>query len=141
MKLMFTETTIEDRTEIVVFSGNRQIGSLSMEILFDSCSSYEFEDVFTEDEINKIYPLFEIVKMEHVQIDDEYKNLGIGSKLMKRAIKLMRDNGYSQFYLNASPMGSTGLRVNELVEFYRKFGFKPLVNMGHNVLMGVVFQQ
>ena len=51
----------------------------------------------------------------------------------------MKKNGYNQFYLNASPMGFKGLGTMDLVEFYKKFGFKELLNQGHNVLMGVVF--
>ena len=53
--------------------------------------------------------------------------------------QLMKNNGYNQFYLNASPMGFKGLSTMDLVDFYKKFGFKELLNQGHNVLMGVVF--
>lgn len=74
-----------------------------------------------------------------IDVDDNYKNYGIGSQLMKRGIELMKKNGYNQFYLNASPMGFKGLGTMDLVEFYKKFGFKELLNQGHNVLMGVVF--
>jgi hypothetical protein len=28
-----------------------------------------------------------------------------------------------------------------LVKFYKKFGFKVLLNQGHNVLMGLVFNE
>ena len=52
---------------------------------------------------------------------------------------LMKGNGYNQFYLNASPIGFKGLGAMDLVYFYKKFGFKELLNQGHNVLMGVVF--
>ncbi len=102
-----------------------------MEILFDAYQ-YEFDDVFDEDTFEELYPNSEIVKIEHIEIDDNYKNSGIGSELMKK-------NGYNQFYLNASPMGIKGLGTMDLVDFYKKFGFKELLNQGHNVLMGVVF--
>ena len=36
-------------------------------------------------------------------------------------------------------MGFKGLGTMDLVDFYKKFGFKELLNQGHNFLMGVVF--
>jgi hypothetical protein len=60
---------------------------------------------------------------------------------MKRGIGLMKKNGYKQFYLNASPMGFKGFGTIDLVDFYKKFGFKELLNQGHNVLMCVNFNK
>jgi GNAT superfamily N-acetyltransferase len=127
----------EDRTKIIAYNNKNKVGSLTMEILFDSYE-YEFEDVFDEDLFYKIYPNDEIVKIEHLEVNDNYKNLGIGTELMKRGIALMKKNGYNQFYLNASPMGRSGLDIMDLVIFYKKFGFKELLNQGNNVLMGLI---
>lgn len=128
----------EDRIKITAYIKGLKIGSLSMEILYEAYQ-YEFEDVFDEDTFNELYPKSEIVKIEHIDVDDQYRNSGIGYKLMKRGMELMKKNGYNQFYLNASPMGFNGLNTINLVNFYKKFGFKELLNQGHNVLMGVVF--
>lgn len=136
--ITYKKSVDEDRTTITAYINNNKVGSLSMEILFDAYQ-YEFEDVFDEDTFNELYSDSEIVKIEHIEVDDNYKNSGIGSELMKRGMKLMKKNGYSQFYLNASPMGFKGLSTTDLVDFYKKFGFKELLNQGHNVLMGVVF--
>jgi len=136
--ITFKKSVDEDRTTLTTYVNNNKVGSLSMEILFDAYQ-YEFEDVFDEDTFNEMYPDSEIVKIEHIDVDDNYKNSGIGSQLMKRGMELMKKNGYNQFYLNASPMGFKGLGTMDLVEFYKKFGFKELLNQGHNVLMGVVF--
>ena len=136
--ITFKKSVDEDRTIITAYINNSKVGSLSMEILFDAYQ-YEFEDVFDEDTFNEMYPDAEIVKIEHIEVDDNYKNSGIGSQLMKRGMELMKKNGYNQFYLNASPMGFKGLRTMDLVDFYKKFGFKELLNQGHNVLMGVNF--
>ena len=136
--ITFKKSVDEDRTSITAYINNNKVGSLSMEILFDAYE-YEFENVFDEDTFNELYPDSEIVKIEHIEVDDNYKNSGIGSELMKRGMELMKKNGYNQFYLNASPMGFKGLGTMDLVEFYTKFGFKELLNQGHNVLMGVVF--
>lgn len=131
--IVYRKSVDEDRTTITAYINNNKVGLLSMEILFDSYQ-YEFEDVFDE-----IYPDIEIVKIERIEVDDNYKNSGIGSQLMKCGMELMKKNGYNQFYLNVSPMGFKGLGTTDLVDFYKKFGFKELLNQGHNVLMGVVF--
>ncbi len=136
--IMYKKSVDEDRTTITVYINNKKVGLLSMEVLFDAYE-YEFDDVFDEDTFNELYPDSSIVKIEHIEVDDNYKNSGIGSELMKRGMELMRKNGYNQFYLNASPMGFKGLETVDLVNFYKKFGFKELLNQGHNVLMGVLF--
>jgi len=128
----------EDRTTITAYNINNKIGSVTSDILFDSYQ-YEFDDVFSEEEFDKIYPKDEIVKIEHIEIDDNLKNQGIATKLMGLIMNTMKKRGYTQFYLNASPMGFTGLRLNDLTEFYKKFGFKELKHQGNNVLMGVNF--
>jgi GNAT superfamily N-acetyltransferase len=136
--IYYKKTVDEDRTTITAYVNNKKVGLLSMEILFDAYR-YEFEDVFDEYSFSELYPDSEIVKIEHIEVNDDYKNSGIGSQLMKRGMELMKKNGYNQFYLNASPMGFKGLNTMDLVDFYKKFGFKELINQGHNVLMGVVF--
>jgi GNAT superfamily N-acetyltransferase len=136
----YKKSVDEDRTKITAFLDNEKVGSISMEILFDAYQ-YEFDDVFDEDTFEELFPDSEIVKIEHIEVDDKYKNYGIGSELMKRGMKLMKRNGYNQFYLNASPMGFKGLGTMDLVDFYKKFGFKELLNQGHNVLMGVNFDK
>mgnify|MGYP005606948671 FL=1 len=128
------------RIKITAYIKGLKIGSLSMEILYEAYQ-YEFEDVFDEDTFNELYPKSEIVKIEHIDVDDQYRNSGIGYKLMERGMELMKKNGCNQFYLNASPMGFNGLNTINLVNFYKKFGFKELLNQGHNVLMGVVFDK
>lgn len=134
----YKNSTDEDRTTITAYINNEKVGALSMELLFNAYT-YEFDDVFDEDTFEKIYPGDAIVKIEHIEVSDRYKGSGIGTELVKRGMGLMKKNGYNQFYLNASPMGFTGLDTNNLVNFYKKFGFKELLNQGHNVLMGVVF--
>jgi len=138
--ITFKKSVDEDTTTLRAYINNKEVGSISMEILFNAYQ-YEFEDVFDEHTFDKLYPGNEIVKITHIVVNDEYKNFGIGSKLMERGMKLMKKNGYNQFYLNASPMGFKGLGTTALVNFYKKFGFKELLNQGHNVLMGVIFDK
>lgn len=124
----------EDNIGINAYLNNKKIGSVSMEIMYDSYG-YEFDDVFDEDEFYELFTDDSIVKISHIVVDNEYKNSGVGSELMKRAMKLMKKEGYTQFYLNASPMGSDGLALDDLVAFYKKFGFEEILHQGGNVLM------
>jgi GNAT superfamily N-acetyltransferase len=134
----YKKSVDDNTTHINAYINNEKIGSLTMEILYDSYN-YEFDDVFDEEEFEDLFPESEIVKIEYLNVEDKYKNSGVGSELMKRGMILMRKNGYTQFYLNASPMGMSGLNTNELVNFYKKFGFKEILNQGHNVLMSVTY--
>jgi hypothetical protein len=54
---------------------------------------------------------------------------------MERAISYARSKGETVMYLNASPMGFSGLNVNDLSGFYNAFGFQTLIDSGHNVEM------
>lgn len=139
-KIVYKKSTNDDRTTITAFIDDEKVGSLYMEVIFDAYE-YEFEDVLDEDTFNDLYPDSEIVKIEHIEVNDNYKNYGIGTELMKRGMALMKKNGYKQFYLNASPMGNNGLDTKNLVEFYKKFGFTEILNQGHNVLMGINFDK
>jgi len=131
--IKFKTSSHEDHTSIDAYLNDNKIGSLYMEELFGY--NYEFDDVFSEEEFGKIFPKDRIIKISHVTINKEYRNLGVGSKLMEKALKLMRSKGFDQFYLNASPMGDRGLSLGDLVSFYKKFGFKEWLNQGGNVLM------
>lgn len=133
-----TDPTDIDRKIISVLFDNESIGKLSFLILNDAYQ-YEFSDDFSEDDFYDIFPddTTTIIKIEHIEIDDEFKNLGIASQLMEYSIEWMKKKGYSQFYLNASPMGFSGLRLKTLVKFYEKFGFKSILNQGNNVQMAL----
>jgi GNAT superfamily N-acetyltransferase len=132
----YKTSTNEDRTTITAILNNAKIASVTSEVLFNSYE-YEFNDVFSEEQFNEIFPDDDIIKIEHIEVFDEYKNKGIASELMKRIMNLMKKRGYTQFYLNACPLGYSGLELNDLVKFYEKFGFKILLNQGNNTLMGI----
>ena len=132
----FKTSTNEDEVKIRAYVNNNEVGCLTMDILFSAY--YEFDDVLSEDEFNKLYPEDEIVKISHIEVNDEHKESGIAKELMKRGMSLMKKS-HNQFYLNASPMGFSGLNVIDLVKLYKKFGFEILLDQGHNVLMSVVF--
>lgn len=124
----------EDKHEVEAYYNDKKIGGVVAEVLFDS-HLYEFGDDFQEDEIYNIFPDNIIIKIEYMDVEDNYKGSGVGKELMKRIMLEMKKEGYVQFYLNASPMGFSGLPLSALVKFYEKFGFKILRDQGNNVLM------
>lgn len=124
----------EDRFIIEVKLNNIKIGEISSEILF-SPYEYEFDDVFTEEEYDEIFNDDDIVKISYVDIIDKYKYHGIGTILMNKMINHLKQQGHSYMYLNASPMGFSGLDLPNLIKFYEKFGFEVIKHQGHNALM------
>lgn len=126
----------EDGLDIIAFHNNLKIGSISIEFMYNPYE-YEFEDVFDEETFNEIFPKDEIIKISHLVVNDKFKNQGIATTLMNKALSNMKKKGYTQFYLNASPMGYTGLNLSNLVGFYSKFGFKELLHQGNNSLMAL----
>ena len=128
------ESDGEDRIKYIIKNDNDVISELVVELLFDSYQ-YEFSDFMSENDFDNYYPKEIIVKIEYVKTKPNYLRTGIATKLMRYMLKNMKENGYSQFFLNASPMGFD-IDVENLVNFYKKFGFEILLDQGHNVLMG-----
>jgi GNAT superfamily N-acetyltransferase len=113
----------EDRITITGFINEGDIvGSVILEREFDAY--YEFEGEMSEDDFYEIFEDGNFIKIEYIKIEDKYKNKGYGKLLLTKAIDYVKEIGESVIYLNASPMGNTGLALPELVSFYKKFGFK-----------------
>lgn len=125
----------EDGITVFAYLNGEKIGFVTADILFDPYE-YEFSDVLSEDEFEELYPENEIIKIEWIEVDDEYKYQGVATALMTELMQHLKGN-YSQFYLNASPIGNSGLQLNDLVNFYKNFGFKVIRTQGDNVLMGI----
>jgi ribosomal protein S18 acetylase RimI-like enzyme len=123
LKIRFKKEIDDENTTISAIIDKNIVGQLTLELLNDSYT-YEFDDILTEDEFYEIFPDDEIIKISHIKVDDNSFNLGIGQALMNYGMNLMKNDGYTQFYLNASPMGFGGLNTENLVNFYKKFGFK-----------------
>ncbi len=123
----------EDEIRINAIYDHEIIGSLLLELMLDA---YWHFDEIPEDEFYKIFPDGKLVIISSVEIkNNKYKGQGIAKELMKRAIAKAKQQGFNSIALNASPMGSQGLPLNDLVEFYKSFGFKELLHQGNNVLM------
>jgi len=121
-----TFTTFDDdgRVTISAMVGRTNVGYIIVEQLMSVY--WMFEDEITEDEYGEIFPDDRFLKIEHLIIFDDYKNGGYGKQLVNQAIQYGKEVGEGTIYLNASPMGSSGLNISNLVNFYKSFGFQIL---------------
>jgi len=121
-----TFTTFDDdgRVTISAMVGRTNVGYIIVEQLMNTY--WMFEDELTEDEYYEIFPDDKFLKIEHLIVFDDYKNGGYGKALVNEAIKYAKQVGEDIIYLNASPMGGSGLNIGNLVNFYKSFGFKTL---------------
>jgi len=103
-------------------------------IITEANPYYEVDDIFTEEEIDEIFSDDLTLKMEHLEVKDEYKGQGYAKELVKEGLKYAKKQG-NEIYLNASPIGHSGLNLNDLTKFYKKFGFKVLYKQGPNNIM------
>jgi GNAT superfamily N-acetyltransferase len=112
----------------------QEVGVITASILYDAYE-YGFGDDFTEDEFNEIFPDDVIAALRYLDVKPEFRNRGIGGQLFKRMMDHLENSGYTQFYLNASPMGFGGVPLHKLEDIYSRFGFKPLIDQGKNIQM------
>lgn len=137
LNIRYLISSDEDNVTITARINNNIIGKIVFEEMIDSYE-YEFSDVFTYDEFYSIFKDDNITKIDYIDVNDNYKNKGIGTELMKIGLNYMKKRGDTQFYLNASPMGFSGLRLMDLVEFYKAFGFFEIKHQGGNILMAMI---
>ena len=104
-----------------------------MDVIYDTDQYFdgELSPEFIQGNLNE--PLFTIEWLEVP--DDYYKGAGVGRALMNKAIDKAKSLGFKQIYLNASPIGRSGLPINDLAKWYESFGFKTILDQGNNKLM------
>lgn len=137
-EIQYTYTVDDDNVTINAIKNRAIVGKISIEFVVDAYR--EFEDVIetgdmTEEEYNSIFPNDSFVKIDYLNIEDGEKGKGYAKELMKKAISYAKEHGGKVMYLNASPMGHTGLNINDLSGFYNSFGFQTLIDSGHNIEM------
>ena len=69
-----------------------------------------------------IYEDSKSLKLSRIVIKDEFKNRGIGTDIMNDLITYADDN---KKIVTLTPSSDFGGNNNRLVQFYKKFGFKP----------------
>ena len=131
------EPNDEDELIITANYEGEIIGKLTM-VTMQSAYWY-FEDEFSEEQYDQMFPDDRFVLIGYLDVpQNRYKGEGIAKELMKRAIAKAKQQGYDRIYLNASPMGTNGLRLDDLVGFYKSFGFKETIHQGTNTQMLLV---
>lgn len=112
------------------------VGTVSVNILTnDVLYEYELKDDLDYDTFNGVFKNDIIVKIEHINIIDEFRGCDYGKMIMDYTMSYLKKEGYTNYYLNASPMGYDGLNQDNLVKFYKSFGFKELLKQYNNTLM------
>lgn len=125
----FHEFEDEDRITIIAMVNKNTVGKIIIEHVFDGFR--EFEDVMDEDDYYDLFGDDDFYKIEHLEVYDEYKGKGYAKQLVGKAIELVKSRDGRTIYLNASPMGFTGLNLGNLVDFYKKFGFQVIPHTEH----------
>lgn len=111
------------------------------EIAVCSCEStggayYMFENELTEDQYNQFFPNDRFFNIQELKVVKEYRGQGYAKKLLTKAIEKAKQLKFTQVYLNANAIEFyQGLPQYQLVEFYKSFGFKEVLNQGKNSLM------
>ena len=123
----------EDTFYISAKYKGQEVGYIMMDIMMNAY--YYFEDIMSEDEYNELFPNDEFVRIEWLKVDPDYRGKGISKQLLAMALDRIKKMGYNQVYLNASPIGGDGLPLNDLVNLYKSFGFKEIINQGNNIQM------
>ena len=134
----FTTDVDDDNVTINAIMDRKIIGKISFEFVFDAYR--EFEDLIekgemTDQEYESIFPNDRFVKIDYLNVVDGEKGKGYAKQLMQKAISYAKEHGERVMYLNASPMGYSGLNISDLTGFYNTFGFQTLIDSGHNVEM------
>jgi len=137
-ELLFNATVDDDHVTINAIKDKKIVGKIVIEFIIDAYR--EFEDVIekgemSDEEYDTIFPNDTFAKIEYLDVIDGEKGKGYAKQLMQRGMKYAKDKGETVMYLNASPMGFTGLNISDLTGFYNSFGFQTLIDSGHNVEM------
>lgn len=72
--------------------------------------------------------------IDHIEVKPEFRGRGFAEELMKAALTFAKSKKFEVVYLNASPIGSH-MSKSRLVNFYKRFGFKEILNQGGNSIM------
>jgi GNAT superfamily N-acetyltransferase len=123
----------EDTVSISAMYKGNQIGHIVMDVMSDAY--WYFANDMSEEDYNDLFIDDQFVRIGDVKIEKSARGQKIGKELMKRGLNKIKRMGYDTVYLNASPTDSDGLPLNDLVNFYKSFGFRPFLNQGNNVQM------
>lgn len=122
--------TYDDKDDYITINaslGSDIIGYVTAQSIDDGY--IYFEDMMDEEAFYDTFPSGNFLRIESLEIKDYYKGTGYGKLLMKTIIQYAKDHEFDTIYLNASPMGNSGLPISELVNFYKSSGFSDIPNV------------
>jgi len=132
-KKTFEIETLEDVVKIKCFNGIETTAKIIGEVIYNSYE-FEFKDLISEEKYDSLFEDKPVVFITHLFVDKKYRNTGVASTLLEKLLNKMKEDRYSYFYLNASPL-TFDTNLTDLIRFYKKFGFKILLSQGKNCLM------
>jgi GNAT superfamily N-acetyltransferase len=126
---------VDDATEYTfkAYYNNQIVGSLYVNLVYDIYTEFEEDEEFTEEDIENIFEEDVVVKISWLKTEDDFRSKGVATLLMKKAMSFFEKQGYKEYYVNASPMGN--MNLENLVNFYRKFGFISFYEWEGNAVM------
>lgn len=119
-----------DRVTIKSFLNEVEVGKIIIEFVYNGF--WMFEDEITEEQYDDLFPDDKFAKIEYLEVYDKFKGKRYSKYLMNECLKFIKEKGENIVYLNASPMGFTGLNNEELFNFYKSFGFKTFIKYPDN---------
>jgi GNAT superfamily N-acetyltransferase len=126
------EDRMNDTLKIEAFIGDDKIGQIILEFVINGF--WVFEGELSEEEYEEYFPDDSFIKIQDIVIYDKYKGKGYSKKIIQKALDFIKKNypNTDVVYLNASPMGFTGLSIEPLVNLYKSFGFKTIISYPDN---------
>lgn len=116
----------EDSTYITAYNGAKIYGDVVLNWV-DVDGYRDFEGDLGEDDYYELFPDDRYAKIVQLRVGARHQGNGHAKELMHKTLSMIKERGYDRVYLNASPMGiAGGLNLNDLVGFYRKFGFQVI---------------
>lgn len=114
-------------------------GSALINPVHSDSYEYQFEDEQSLPEYEDLTANEYVTTLEHLEIDPEFRGKGLSKKILNLIMDKVKKR-YPDYpiYLNASPMGAnkdSGLNLTDLVELYKRVGFKVLKKYPDNVTM------
>lgn len=126
-KIKFEIDSEADDLEINAIIDGDIVGNVTVTTISDDGVEMEFEPYSGEKFYDSIVDNSFIVNLQSLNVEDDYLGKGIAKQLMNMAVKEMKKRYPGDpVFINASPMGSSGLSFNDLLGFYKSYGFKVL---------------
>jgi GNAT superfamily N-acetyltransferase len=112
----------DDKLNFLLYEDGCVCGSVEIEVLYESYD-YEFMNILSELEFAKEFRDEPIVKISRIEVEPMHRGKGIATYLLSEVFKRLRLAGFTQWFLNASPLDENGPNLIQLESFYNKYGF------------------